>query len=161
MQWRPTFYVVGDLNNFLHLLDAFWKNIAEAMAKENPFEVHISPHSNINVDAVWDDLSYESYTLNESASKVPLGYFEGPPCFGKKVPTFSIEIHNDKEVSVVVTQVYSYRDRFEAHGIQGGRVGATESSKGEYVRLMLRCDHTKSAFKPKCIRNANTNTAFK
>jgi hypothetical protein len=48
-----------------------------------------------------------------------------------------------KELSIVVTQVYGYRDLFEAQGIQGGRMNATESSKGEFVRLMLKIDITK------------------
>ena len=41
-----------------------------------------------------------------------------------------------KELSIVITQVYNYREMFEAQGIQGGRMNATESSKGEFVRLM-------------------------
>ena len=32
---------------------------------------------------------------------------------------------------------------FEAQGIAGGRMNATETSKGEYVRLMLKIDITK------------------
>ena len=34
-------------------------------------------------------------------------------------------------------------ERFEAQGIQGGRTGATETSKGEYVRLLPKIDITK------------------
>ncbi len=48
-----------------------------------------------------------------------------------------------KELSIVITQVYNYRELFEAQGIQGGRMNATESSKGEFVRLMLKIDITK------------------
>ena len=43
----------------------------------------------------------------------------------------------------MITQVYNYRELFEAQGIQGGRMNATESSKGEFVRLMLKIDITK------------------
>ena len=43
----------------------------------------------------------------------------------------------------MITQVYAYRELFEAQGIQGGRMNATESSKGEFVRLMLKIDITK------------------
>ena len=48
-----------------------------------------------------------------------------------------------EELSIVITQVYNYRELFEEQGIQGGRMNATESSKGEFVRLMLKIDITK------------------
>ena len=80
------------------------------MAREKCFEVHITPHSKINIDGVWDDLAYEGYTLNESAEKPPLGVFEASPMFGKSVPPFSIELLSETELSIVITQVYNYRE---------------------------------------------------
>ena len=62
------------------------------------------------------DLSFEGYTLNESTSKPPLGIYEAMPIFGKRVPTWSMEIQSEKELSVVITQVYNFRDAFEAEG---------------------------------------------
>ena len=51
------------------------------------------------------------------------------------MPTFAVEIHSETTLSVVITQVWNYREMFESHGVQGGRMGATETSKGEFVRL--------------------------
>ena len=60
VQWRPAFYVVGSLENGIFLLDAFFKHLSDAMAKEKGFDVHITPHLGINLDSMWDDLIYES-----------------------------------------------------------------------------------------------------
>jgi hypothetical protein len=60
VQWRPAFYVVGSLDNGIFLLDAFFKHLSDAMAKEKSFDVHITPHLGINLDSMWDDLVYEN-----------------------------------------------------------------------------------------------------
>ena len=98
--------------------------LAEAMAKEKSVDVHITPHTSVSVclDDIFDDLSYPHYTLAEPTAKPPLGIFEAPartfaagrphpptqnpcttirapqapPLFGKRVPTFAIELHNEK-----------------------------------------------------------------
>ena len=114
---------------------------------------------------MWDDLIYESlggpiyrtthgkhpprypvdasgsrnYTLNEATALPPLKFFEAPPCWGKRVPTWSMEIHSERELSIVITQVYSFRDLFESQGIQGGRMGATETSKGQPILRRCLC----------------------
>ncbi len=59
---------------------------------------------------MWDDLIFEGYTLNESTEKPPLGVFEASPLFGKRVPTFSIELLSETVLSIVITQVYNYRE---------------------------------------------------
>ena len=105
--------MVGDssrLDNAMLLLDSFFQYLSTAMAKEKCFEVHITPHSNIDLDSVWDDLLYEGYTLNDSTEKPPLGVFEASPVFGKRVPTFSIELLSDTALSIIITCVYNYRE---------------------------------------------------
>ncbi len=54
--------------------------LAEAMAKEKSFDLHITPHTsvNVNLDDIFDDLSYPHYTLAEPTAKPPLGIFEAP-----------------------------------------------------------------------------------
>ena len=142
VQWRPSFYVCGDLDNFMKLLDTFFNYVAKATAKEA--DIHITPHLKCNIDSVWDDLGYENYTLHEPNANPPLKFFEASPLFGKRVPTFSIEVHSDTNVSIVITQVFNFRDAFEAQGIQGGRMqGTAENPKGEFVRLMLKLDVSK------------------
>ena len=134
------FYVVSALDNFVYLLDGFWTYVAEQMAKGTKFEVHLSTAADVNVDDAWEDVSYPNYTLNEPSNKLPIAIFEAPPCFGKRPATFSLEIHDESTVSIVIAGVYVYRDRFEAMGIPGGRVGVTDTSKGDFVRLMKRID---------------------
>ena len=52
VQWRVALYVVGDLNNAICLLDAFFKTLADALAKEKSFDVHLTPHTGIDVEDV-------------------------------------------------------------------------------------------------------------
>ena len=62
------------------LLDGFFVYIAEAMAKEKSFDVHITPHTNISVEDVFDDLAYENYSLQQGTGKPPLRIFEALRC---------------------------------------------------------------------------------
>ena len=144
VQWRPALYVVGDLNNGMLLLDAFFVHISTTLAKEKSFDVHVTPHIGISIEDVWDELEYGSYTLNEANKKPPLSFYEMSPCFGKKVPSFSIEVASDIKISIVITQVFVYRDGFEAYGVQGGRMPVPGKDKGEYVRFMRDIDLTKT-----------------
>ena len=69
-------YVVGDLNNALMLLDEFFVYLAEKMAKEKSFDVHITPHTGVELDDIFDDLLYDNYTLQEPTASPPLRIFE-------------------------------------------------------------------------------------
>ena len=122
--WRVCFYVAGSLYNFLYLIDAFWVHIAEQMAKETKVEIKISPASDVIIDdSCWDKLVYDSYTLQEPTDEgLCMKCFEVAPVFGKRPTTFSVEVQDDKTVSLVISQVYIFRERFEALGVPGGRV---------------------------------------
>ena len=81
----------------------------------------------------WEELSYLHYSLNEPSSEnLPMKIFEVPPCFGKRPTTWSIEVHDSSTLSIVITSVYSYRDRFDAMGVPGGRIGATDRRSSFY-----------------------------
>ena len=67
------------------LLDGFFVYIAEAMAKEKSFDVHITPHTNVSVEDVFDDLAYEHYSLQESTAKPPLRIFEASSCASQQL----------------------------------------------------------------------------
>ena len=143
VQWRPALYIVGNLNNGMCLLDMFFKHISDLAAKANTFEVQITPHTGINLEDILDEFEFDNYILNDETKTPPLKIFEAAPVYGKKVTTFNIEILNDVEVNIVITHVYAFRDGFETIGIQGGRIGATSNTKGEYVRLMPKLDVVK------------------
>ncbi len=44
VQWRCVFYVAGDLNNFLLLLDGFFVWKEKSIAQSQPFQVEIHPY---------------------------------------------------------------------------------------------------------------------
>ena len=151
VQWRIAFYVVGNedsLNNFLLLLDAFWVHLADKMAREKNFDVHIHTCLRTNVDKIWDTLEYDSWSLHPPAPSavLPLKVFESRPPFGTKCTTMSIEVDDDSHVSIVISHSpYATRDRFEAGGIQGGRCNVTnQNPRGDYVRLLKGMDVTKT-----------------
>ena len=45
VQWRVAFYVAGNLNNFLALLDDWFAFKAKSASREQIFEVRLSPHT--------------------------------------------------------------------------------------------------------------------
>jgi len=60
VQWRSVFYVAGDLNNFLLLLDAFFVWKEKSIAQSQPFQVEIHPYLDSHqAGHVWDDLDYK------------------------------------------------------------------------------------------------------
>ena len=149
VQWRSAFYAVGDedsLNNFLLLLDGFWVHLAEKMAREKNFDVHIHTCLRTNVDKVWDTLEYDSWSLHPPApsAELPLKVFESRPPFGTKVCTMSVEVDDDSHMSIVISNApFATRDKFEAAGIKGGRCNATlQNPRGEYVRVLKAMDVT-------------------
>jgi len=143
VRWRPCIYVVdNNCNNGMLLLDAFFKHISDMAAKTKNLNVHITPHTGIDIADIFDEMEYDNYTLNEATDHPPLKFFEAVPVYGKKVTKLSIEVHNTTEISIVITHVYAFRDGFEKLGIQGGRCGASEKSRGEYVRLMPKINVT-------------------
>jgi len=85
VKWRPTFYVVGDLKNFLLLLDGWFKHVAHAVARECPIEVHLHPNADVDVAGALSDLEYEHYVLSVPSKRLPLDFFEGTPIFGKEI----------------------------------------------------------------------------
>ena len=86
VQWRVAFYLAGDLNNFLLLLDDFFVYKAKAIAREQPFQVQIFPHTGVEV-TVLDDFSYEHVELMEQTATPPLKTVDrqnpAPPCNGR------------------------------------------------------------------------------
>ena len=55
VQWRSVFYVAGDVNNFLLLLDAFFVWTEKSIAQSQPFQVEIHPYiDSAEAGHVWD-----------------------------------------------------------------------------------------------------------
>ena len=56
-QWRVAFYC-PELSNCLLLLDAWFKYKEREIARDQPFQVTLHPHTGIDISRVWDDLEY-------------------------------------------------------------------------------------------------------
>ena len=55
--WRCAFYATNALN-FLRLLDGWFRFQARQAARDQPFQVMLHPHVNIDLAPVWDDLEH-------------------------------------------------------------------------------------------------------
>ena len=159
VQWRVVFYVVGSLDNYLLLMDMFWNHLAEQMAQEKPAEVCIHTALNVCLDEIWENLTYAGFQLNEPTADLPMTLFEAPPCFGKKVVTMSVEIHDASTVSLVFMNTYVYKANLDALGVGGGRINVTDTSKGDYVRFLKSLDVSKDAEKVEEVFKAMKNIA--
>ena len=132
------FYVAGSLeslHNFLVLLDGFIAYKAKSSAKQ--FDIELHPHTGINLDDVWNQLSYENYSLHDPAQKLPLNLFMAQPVIGKRPVTMSLEFVDEKFSVVFHGQTYSFRGRMDGAGITGGYVG--EGAARKYYRILKDC----------------------
>ena len=142
-QWRVAFYCV-DLNNFLVLLDSFWKFKERQSARDQPFEVMLHQHTGIDVSAIWDDLEYEHYALQEPCDTLPLHVFDAHPVAGKRITVMNIQIESPTIVSAVLTgHTWPYRGRLDAVGVAGGYYtgeGQKEKEARKYYRVWKQID---------------------
>jgi len=135
--WRVAFYAT-DISNFLLLLDGFWKFKARQLAQDQPFQVVVHPHTSIDLSAVWDELEYENYTLQENSATLPLHVFEAQPVVGKKITTLNLQVDGDTMISMIVTgHTWPWRTRLESFGISGCYY-AEEANKGNEMRKYYR-----------------------
>ena len=120
VQWRVAFYLAGYLNNFLLLLDDFFVYKAKAIAREQPFQVQIFPHTGVEV-TVLDDFSYEHVELMEQTATPPLKIFEAQPCIGKRIVVLNVQIEDDNLLSILITgNTWAFRSRLDTFGVSGG-----------------------------------------
>ena len=84
------------------LLDDFLVYKAKAIAREQPFQVQIFPHTGVEV-TVLDDFSYEHVELMEQTATPPLKIFEAQPCIGKRIVVLNVQIEDDNMLSILIT----------------------------------------------------------
>jgi len=139
-QWRAAFYCV-DLPNFMLLLDGWFKYKEAQIAREEPFQVQLHPHSSVSVEIDIDDFHYEHYTLNEKARELPLHIFHAQPVVGKRITTFNVQLRNcDTVFDLVITgHNWPFRANLDAFGIRGGYQDA-EGENRQYVRVWKDID---------------------
>ena len=142
VQWRVAFYVGGQapdaLNNFLLLLDEFWTFKAKTLGH---FDVHLHPHSGIDLASVKDDLEFEHCTLEEPTAELPLGVFEAHPVGAKRILTCHIQPQSDDTFDLLISGYsWPYRQRFDQHGIAGSYHSSDGDAKQEYYRVKKGID---------------------
>ena len=139
-QWRVAFYCT-DAPNFLRLLDGWFQHKEKQIAREQPVQVVLHPHTNIDLSGLESDLAYEHYVINEPAARLPLHVFEAQPVVGKRVTVLNLQLKGDSEIDLVITgQTWPFRARLDAFGIAGGY---TEEEGGEarrYYRVWKQID---------------------
>ena len=155
VEWRSVFYVAGDLNNFLLLLDGFFVWTEKSIAHSQPFQVEIHPYLDSHeAGQVWADLEYKEYSYNEPTKDLPLKIFEAPPPYGKRIVTLHCKLEGTKKLSLVFAgRIYEYRDRFQTKGIPGGfsKGDGDGKEKGKYCRLMKSLDVSEDAIVDKVL----------
>lgn len=52
-----------DLKNFIYLLDEWFSWKERSTARPQPCEIHLHPHTNVDIADVWDNLQYAHYTM--------------------------------------------------------------------------------------------------
>lgn len=153
VQWRAGFYCV-DLNNFLVLLDSFWKFKERQLARDQPFEVTLHPHKGIDVSAIWDILQYEHYALQEASDNLPLHVFDCQPVAGKRITVMNIQIESSTTFSIVLTgHTWPWRGRLDAFGVSGGYYtdeAQKENEPRKYYRVWKQIDVSEEAERQKC-----------
>eukprot|EP00973_Karenia_brevis_P016462 2254807-Karenia_brevis.AAC.3 len=144
IQWRVAFYVAGGLDalfNFLYLLDDFFIKKSEDMARETPFEVHLHPHTDVNIEGVLQNLTYELYKLHDPEASLTLGIFEAQPVNGKRIIQLHLQPENETHISILVLgNTWKYNSRLDAHGVPGAYYG--EGDNRIYIRILKSIDVT-------------------
>lgn len=139
-QWRVAFYCT-DPQNFLRLLDGWFDHKDKQMAREQPVQVLLFPHTNIDLSGVEDDLSYEHYVINEPAALLPLHIFEAQPVIGKRITVLNLQLKSTNEIDLVITgHTWPFRARLDAFGIAGGYTEEENGAARRYYRVWKDID---------------------
>ena len=140
--------MAGDLSclhNFIYLLDAWWIDFFKDKPKAE--NVHLHPHTTCDIDACWDEMQYEVYTLEERTTKLPMGIFEAHPPQSKRIVQITIQVESDSVLSILIHgRIWLYRGAFEALQIPGFkdesnvyyRVVRVDAAKAEDQQRVLK-----------------------
>ena len=102
-QWRVAFYCT-DYCNFLRLLDGWLEHKAKQIAREQPIEVAIHPHTGIDLSSVPEsDLSYENYVINQPSQSLPLHIFDAQPVTGRKILVLNLQVRDEATLDLLIT----------------------------------------------------------
>ena len=138
--WRVAFYCV-DAPNFLRLLDGWFQYKEKQLAREQPVQVVLYPHTGVDLSGLDDDLSYQHYVINEPAAQLPLQIFDAQPVIGKRITVLNLQLKGDREIDLVITgHTWPFRGRLDAFGIASGYAEEEGGDARRYYRVWKQID---------------------
>ncbi len=146
--YRPVFYVVGDVNNFMTLFDeflAFLSSEKTATAEglfPSGLQLVVEPHTGVDLEEFKNgEHSLEEVEVRDPADKLPHEVFSvNPPNSlpeGRHALQTTLSFPNPDIVKVAITggPLYRMRDRFENAGIGGGHIDPEGTPYRRFVRV--------------------------
>ena len=91
VQYRAAFYIAGgqdSLLNFFMLMDGYFQHRSKQLARATPFEVHIYPYVDVDLNGLAETMSYTPVTQHPQGRELPLKLFRARPVVGRKVLCF-------------------------------------------------------------------------
>ena len=146
VQYRVAFYVAGDsdaLTNFFMLLDGYLNYKSKQLARATPFQVHIYPYADVDLNGLSSEMTYSPIEMHEPSTDLPLKIWQAQPVIGKRVLSLNFEPEDESTVSLVITgNTWNYRDDLEKSGIAGARASDEGAA---YYRFLKNVDVADSA----------------
>ena len=103
-------------------MDGYFQHRSKQLARATPFEVHIYPYADVDLNGLAETMSYTHVTQHPQGRELPLKIFHAHPVVGRKVLCFFFESESDTELSVVITgNTWNFRDDLERVGAAGSR----------------------------------------
>ena len=139
-QWRVAFYCT-DASNFLRLLDGWLQHKEKQLAREQPVQVVLHPHTGVDLSEFEEGLSCERYVINEPAARLPLHVFEAQPVAGKRITVLNLQLKGEREIDLIITgHTWPFRARLDAFGIAGGYAEEENGEARRYYRVWKQID---------------------
>ena len=79
VQFRVAFYIAGELdslNNLFMLMDGYLLYKNKQFARATPFEVHIRPFTDVDLNGLSDQMTYSPLEVHEPSADLPLKVFQ-------------------------------------------------------------------------------------
>ena len=129
------------------LIDGYFQHRAKQLARATPFEVHIYPYVDVDLNGLAETMSYAPVTQHPQGRELPLKIFQAHPVVGRKVLCFFFEAESESELSLVITgNTWNFRDDLERVGVAGSR-----AEGGGYYRYIKTADITTEESKQQII----------
>ena len=104
------------------LIDGYFQHRAKQLARATPFEVHIYPYVDVDLNGLAETMSYAPVTQHPQGRELSLNIFQAHPVVGRKILCFFFEAESESELSLVINgNTWNFRDDLERVGVAGAR----------------------------------------